>query len=88
MTAALSGAENESERRRKNMTRDNCVMLLIATSLASFGGGSFLTAQRLGGSEDKMLYYRSVLIKHGVAEYRADENGEPMFVIKAEPIKP
>lgn len=87
MTAALRGAEEESEK-RKNMTKDNWMMMLVVASLASFVGGSFLTAQRLGGSEDKMLYYRSVLIKHGVAEYRADENGEPMFVIKAEPIKP
>lgn len=56
--------------------------------MIGFVFGCTSTMMFLGGSEDKMLYYRSVLIKHGVAEYRADENGEPMFVIKAEPIKP
>lgn len=50
--------------------------------------GVFFMSLTNGSAEDKMLHYRSVLIKHGVAEYRADENGEPMFVIKAEPIKP
>lgn len=61
---------------------------LAITAMVGFVFGCAGTMMVIGGSEDKMLYYRSVLIKHGVAEYRADENGEPMFVIKAEPIKP
>ena len=85
MTAALRGAEEESER-RKNMSEK--IFCLAITGVVGFVFGCTSTMMFLGGSEDKMLYYRSVLIKHGVAEYRADENGEPMFVIKAEPIKP
>ena len=87
MTAALRGAEEESER-RKNMSKTEAISLSVFTTMIGFVFGCTSTMMFLGGSEDKMLYYRSVLIKHGVAEYRADENGEPMFVIKAEPIKP
>lgn len=61
---------------------------LAITATVGFVLGCAGTMMFIGGSEEKMLHYRSVLIKHGVAEYRADENGEPMFVIKAEPIRP
>lgn len=31
--------------------------------------------------EEALRNYRAVLIRHGSAEYRADSNGEPVFVI-------
>ena len=31
--------------------------------------------------DDQLKHYRAVLIRNGIAEYRADENGEPIFVI-------
>ncbi len=39
-------------------------------------------------ADDNYRHYRVVLIKHGIAEYRPDESGEPVFVIKATPSKP
>lgn len=76
----------KNQKEEKNMSEK--IFCLAITGVVGFVFGCTSTVMFLGGSEDKMLYYRSVLIKHGVAEYRADENGEPMFVIKAEPIKP
>lgn len=31
--------------------------------------------------EDKLQQYRAILIRNGAAEYRADTDGEPVFVI-------
>lgn len=31
--------------------------------------------------EEKLRQYRAILIRHGAAEYRADTDGEPVFVI-------
>ena len=86
MIADPSVAETESLERR-NMIMDKFASFVVGLLCGCWAGVFFITIKS-GGTEEKMLHYRSVLIKHGVAEYRADENGEPMFVIKAEPIKP
>jgi hypothetical protein len=85
MIADPSAAETELSERR-NMHSDTEIFLfgMLTGGIIAIGVMTFLS----GGDEEKLRHYRSVLIKHGVAEYRADENGEPMFVIKAEPIKP
>ncbi len=45
-----------------------------------FGIGG-LVATANSPQDDQLKHYRAVLIRNGIAEYRADENGEPIFVI-------
>jgi hypothetical protein len=45
-----------------------------------FGIGG-LVATSPNPQDDQLKHYRAVLIRNGIAEYRADENGEPIFVI-------
>lgn len=40
-----------------------------------------LLAASTNPQDDQLKHYRAVLIRNGIAEYRADENGEPIFVI-------
>lgn len=85
MIADPSVAETESSEKRNMSSSINPFLIGML-----FGGIVVIVSMTVigGNHEEKLRHYRSVLIKHGVAEYRADENGEPMFVIKAEPIKP
>jgi len=57
------------------------ILAEIIVGLFVFGVGYVTAVLSLGASGDQLKHYRAVLIRNGIAEYRADENGEPIFVI-------
>lgn len=57
------------------------ILAEIMVGLFVFGVGYVTAVLSLGSSGDQLKHYRAVLIRNGIAEYRADENGEPIFVI-------
>ncbi len=69
----------ETGERTEIKTMNDKLLIGLFFSGIGFVGGFLCTATI--PQDDQLKHYRSVLIRNGIAEYRADENGEPIFVI-------
>lgn len=57
------------------------LLLGLIIGAMGFVCGAAVTNSYSNSDEEALRNYRAVLIRHGSAEYRADSNGEPVFVI-------